>query len=110
MNDIKISVILPVYNVEKYLRKCIDSILNQTHINYELIIIDDGSTNNSGNIYDEYKLKDNRIQVIHQNNQGLSVARNVGIDLAKGKYITFIDSDDYIDKKYLETLYTIIKK
>lgn len=107
MND-KISIILPVYNVDKYLRKCIDSILNQTYKNFELIIIDDGSTDNCPSICDEYKLLDNRIQVIHQENKGLSAARNVGIDLSIGKYITFIDSDDYIDNKYLEILHKLI--
>ena len=107
MND-KISVILPVYNVEEYLRKCINSILNQTYKNFELIIINDGSTDNCPSICDEYKNIDNRIQVIHQENKGLSVARNVGIDLSKGKYITFIDSDDYIDSKYIEILYNLI--
>ena len=110
MNDIKISVILPVFNVEKYLNKCIDSILNQTFKYFELIIINDGSTDNSGTICNNYFKSDSRIKVINQENLGLSVARNKGIDLAKGKYITFIDSDDYIDSKYFEILYTIIEK
>ena len=107
MND-KISIILPVYNVANYLNKCMDSILNQTYSNYELIIIDDGSTDNSGKICDEYKLKDNRIQVIHQKNLGLSAARNKGINLSTGKYITFIDSDDFVDNQYIEILYKTI--
>ena len=106
MND-KISIILPVYNVEKYLNKCIDSILNQTYKNFELIIIDDGSTDNSSTICDSYK-NDSRVIVIHQDNKGLSVARNKGIDMSTGNYITFIDSDDYIDSKYIEILYNII--
>lgn len=93
----KISIIVPVYNVEKYLRKCIDSILNQTFKDFELILIDDGSTDESGKICDEYNLKDNRIKVIHKENGGLSSARNAGLDIAQGEYIGFVDSDDWIE-------------
>lgn len=92
-----ISVIIPVYNVEKYLDKCIDSIINQTYSNLEIILIDDGSTDNSGKICDKYALLDSRIKVIHKKNGGLSDARNVGIDNANGKYLMFVDSDDFID-------------
>ena len=88
MNNSKISIILPVYNVEPYLRKCINSILDQTYTNYELIIINDGSTDNSGNIIKEYK--DNRIIIVNQDNHGLSYSRNKGIELAKGKYIIIL--------------------
>lgn len=91
----KFSIIVPVYNVQKYLCKCLDSILNQTYKNYEIILIDDGSTDNSSVICDKYKLLDNRIRVIHKKNGGLSSARNVGICNAIGDYIIFIDSDDY---------------
>lgn len=108
MSNIDISIILPVYNVDKYLNKCIDSILNQSFKNFELIIIDDGSTDNSSLICENYLNTDNRIKVIHQENKGLSYARNVGINLANGKYIAFIDSDDYIDVNYLEVLHSII--
>lgn len=101
----KVSVIVPVYNVEKYLNRCIDSILNQTFRDFELILVDDGSTDQSGRICDEYKEKDNRIVVIHKTNGGLSDARNYGIDRAKGEYITFIDSDDWIKERYIEVLY-----
>lgn len=100
-----ISVIVPVYNVEKYLRKCIDSILSQTYTNLEIILVDDGSVDNSGRICDEYKEKDSRIVVIHKENGGLSSARNAGIDMAHGEYIGFIDSDDYIDSDMYEELY-----
>ena len=103
-----ISVIVPVYNVEKYLRRCIDSILNQTYQNLEIILIDDGSTDNSGAICDEYIKKDNRILVIHQENKGLAGARNSGLDIAKGKYIGCVDSDDYIHPEMYERLYNLI--
>lgn len=106
----KISVIVPVYNVEKYLSKCINSILDQTHKNLEIILIDDGSTDNSGKLCDEYYNKDKRIKVIHQKNGGLSVARNSGLEIATGEYIMFIDSDDYYEKKSCELLYNEIKR
>lgn len=105
MNDL-ISVIVPVYNVEKYLNRCVDSILLQTYKNLEIILVDDGSTDSSGNICDEYAKKDNRIQVIHKVNGGLSSARNAGLDIVNGKYISFIDSDDYIKNDMIESLYT----
>ena len=97
-----ISIIIPVYNVEKYLAKCIDSILNQAFTDWELILIDDGSVDQSGKICDEYACKDNRIKVTHKKNEGVSKARNTGITLAKGEYICFIDSDDWIDVNYLQ--------
>ena len=100
-----ISIIVPVYNVEKYLEKCIDSILNQSYQNLEIILIDDGSTDNSGSICDEYKKKDQRVQVIHQKNQGQSSARNAGLNIAKGSYIGFVDSDDWIEQNMYEKLY-----
>ena len=105
-----ISIIVPVYNVEKYLEKCIDSILNQSYQNLEIILIDDGSTDNSGSICDEYKKKDKRVQVIHQKNQGQSSARNAGLNIAKGSYIGFVDSDDYVEPDYLEQLLNNFKK
>lgn len=97
-----ISVIVPVYNVEPYLRKCLDSIVNQTYKNLEIILVDDGSTDNSGIICDEYDEKDKRIKVVHQINQGVSIARNVGLDLCSGDYITFVDSDDWCELDYFE--------
>ena len=105
MSTPKISVIIPVYNVEPYLRECLDSVVNQTLRDIEIICVNDGSTDNSGAILAEYKVRDKRIIVIMQENRGLSAARNVGIDAAKGKYIYFIDSDDYIDLDALEVLY-----
>ena len=103
-----ISVIVPIYNVEKYLNRCIDSILKQTYTNLEIILIDDGSPDNCPKICDQYKMKDTRIIVIHQVNSGLSGARNAGILKASGKYITFIDSDDYIHPILIEQLYTTL--
>ena len=99
-----ISVVVPVYNVEKYIDKCINSIINQTYKNLEIILVDDGSPDNCGNICDEYAKKDNRIIVIHKENGGVSSARNIGIKNAKGKWITFVDSDDWIENDYVEKL------
>ena len=101
-----VSVIVPVYNVEKVLHYCVDSILNQTYTDFELILVDDGSTDNSGMICDEYSKKDIRVAVVHIENGGVSKARNKGIELAKGDYICFVDSDDYISANYLEELIT----
>ena len=109
MNDL-ISVVIPVYRVEKYLERCVESVINQTYTNLEIILIDDGSPDNSGNMCDEYAKIDKRIKVIHKKNGGLSDARNVGIENSKGKYITFIDSDDYIEENYVEILYNTLKK
>lgn len=100
-----ISIVVPVYNVEKYLKRCIESILNQTYKNIEIILVDDGATDNSGKMCDDFLNLDNRIKVIHKRNGGLSDARNHGIEIAKGKYIGFIDSDDYIESKMYELLY-----
>ena len=101
----KISVIVPVYNAEKYLHRCIDSILAQTFTDFELLLIDDGSKDNSGKICDEYAAKDSRIRVFHKKNGGVSDARNWGIDRAKGDYIVFVDSDDYVEDCYLQVLH-----
>lgn len=106
----KISVIIPMYKVEKYLKKCIESVIKQTYTNLEIILVDDGSPDNCGEICEEYKKKDSRIKVIHKENGGLSDARNKGIDVATGKYVTFIDSDDFIEKNYVEFLYNLIQK
>lgn len=101
----KISVIVPVYNVEKYLHECIDSILAQTFTDFELILVNDGSQDNSGSICDEYSTKDKRITVIHQENQGQAAARNTALTISKGEWIHFVDSDDLIHAKMLEVLY-----
>ncbi len=105
-----ISVIVPVYNVEKYLPQCIDSILNQTEKNLEIILVDDGSLDNSGKICDEFSKKDDRIVVIHKKNNGLSSARNAGLEIAKGNYIGFVDSDDWLDKSMYEILLKLLKE
>ena len=107
---IEISVIVPVYNVDLYIEKCITSILEQTFTNFELILIDDGSIDESGNICEEFAKKDDRIVVIHKNNGGLSSARNAGLDISVGKYIMFVDSDDYIAKDALKTMYDIMEE
>ena len=100
----KISVIVPVYNVEQYLERCVDSIINQTYTNLEIILVNDGSTDNSGKLCDELAKKDERIRVIHKENGGLSDARNRGIDEAESDLVGFIDSDDYIDSDMYEVL------
>lgn len=109
MND-KISIIVPVYNVEDYLEECIESIINQTYKNIEIIIINDGSKDNSGVICDKYSKKDKRIRVLHQENKGLSVARNIGIKESTGKYISLIDADDVVHSKMIELMYREIEK
>lgn len=106
----KVSVIVPVYNVEKYLRKCVESIKNQTYQNLEIILVDDGSTDCSGKICDDLSQSDDRIVVIHKENGGLSDARNVGMDASSGDYIGFVDSDDYIDKDFYEILVANLEK
>ena len=105
MMDSLISIIIPVYNVEEYLRECLESVLVQTYQNLEIILVDDGSTDNSGSICDEYKKKDSRVKVIHKKNGGLSDARNAGLDICSGEYIGFVDSDDWISKEMYEHLY-----
>jgi len=105
-----ISIIVPIYNVEDYLVDCLENIVNQTYKNLEIILVDDGSPDNCGNICDEYAKKDNRIKVIHKENGGLSSARNVGLDIATGEYISFIDSDDFVSKDFIEKLYNLCKK
>lgn len=108
MSD-KVSIIVPIYNVEKYLPKCIESIINQTYKNLEIILVDDGSPDNCGAICDEYALKDNRIKVIHQKNSGVSVARNAGLAAATGKFIGFVDPDDFISPEMYEQMLETMK-
>ena len=106
----KISIVVPVYKVEKYIERCLKSILNQTFKEFELILVDDGSPDNCGKICDKYAEKDSRIKVIHKHNEGLSSVRNAGIEASIAKYIAFVDSDDYIDKNMYEILYNNIIK
>ena len=101
-----VSIIVPIYNVEQYISKCIESILAQTYRDFELILVDDGSPDNCGKICDEYAKQDSRVHVIHQENKGVSAARNAGISLAKGEYISFIDGDDYVEKDFFERIIT----
>lgn len=104
MNNPLISIIVPVYNVEKYIRPCLDSILSQTYTNWEAILVDDGSTDGSGAVCDEYVKRDNRFMVVHKENEGVSKARNLGIKQARGEYILFLDSDDLIKERCVENL------
>lgn len=105
-----ISVIVPAYNVEKYIARCLDSILSQTYTNLEVLLIDDGSTDSTGRICDDYARKDERVRVIHQENQGLAEVRNIGIREAKGEWIQFVDSDDWIEPETIETCYNLALK
>jgi len=106
----KISIIIPIYNSELYLKRCLDSIINQTYSNLEIILVNDGSIDNSYQLCLDYPKKDNRIKVFNQKNQGAGVARNLGLKNSTGDYITFIDSDDYIENDYIEYLYNLLVK
>ncbi len=106
-NSPSVSVIIPVYNVEQFLCECVDSVIAQIYNNIEIILVDDGATDNSGKMCDEYAHKDSRIKVIHRENGGLSAARNTGLDAATGEYIYFLDSDDYIHKETINTLVSL---
>ena len=110
MSEIIVSIIIPVFKAEKYINKCVDSITRQTFSDYEIILIDDGSTDRCPQICDEYAAGDNRIKVIHTENKGASAARNVGIEAAEGKYILFVDADDEIDSQMLDNLYNVAVK
>ena len=106
----KVSIIVPIYNVENFLEKSINSLINQTYYDIEIILIDDGSTDRSSKIIDEYAIKDSRIIAIHKKNTGVSDTRNVGLSKVSGKYITFIDADDYVEKDYIEEVMKVLKK
>lgn len=110
VKDEIISIIIPVYNVERYLKRCLDSVLMQTYSKLEIILVDDGSTDNSGVICDEYSCLDTRIKVIHKKNGGLSSARNEGMRHATGRFVAFLDSDDYIDPFMYETMLDVLMK
>lgn len=105
-----ISIIVPVYNVETYIETCVESLLNQTYKNIEVILIDDGSNDDSGDICDKCAEKSSKVRVHHKDNGGLSSARNVGLRIAKGSYVTFVDSDDYIEPFYVEKLYLLVEE
>lgn len=106
--QIKFSIIIPVYNVEQYLSRCIESVLSQSYNNFEIILVNDGSTDTSGSICDQYNEKDSRITVIHKNNEGVSIARNTGLNACLGSYITFLDSDDYICEDTLMAVFQLV--
>ena len=110
MQNPLVSIIVPIYKVEPYLRRCIDSIVNQTYTNLEIILVDDGSPDGCPQICDGYAAKDKRVVVIHKENGGLSDARNAGLDICKGEYISFVDSDDWVDEKYIKILLDIAIK
>ncbi|VYS80696.1 glycosyltransferase [Campylobacter ureolyticus] len=109
-NNPLISIVVPVYNVEKYLKKCIQSIVDQTYKNLEIILVDDGSSDNSGKICDEFAQKDNRIKVIHKINGGQADARNKALDIMNGEWVSFVDSDDFVSPYYIENLHYLISK
>lgn len=109
MENPLISIIVPVYNVEKYLERCVDSVVGQTYKNIEIFLVDDGSTDNSGEMCDCFEKNDSRIKVLHKKNGGLSDARNAALDIFSGEYVTFIDSDDYVSPQYIEILYNALK-
>ncbi len=108
--EVLVSIVVPVYKVEKYVEKCIKSLLNQTYYNIQIIVIDDGSPDKSGIICDKLSKKDARIEVVHKKNEGVSIARNTGIEIAKGEYICFVDSDDYVMPNYIENLVYSMEK
>lgn len=103
-----VSVIIPVYNVQDYLARCVDSVIAQSYCNLDIILVDDGSIDSSGDLCDHFALRDNRIRVVHKDNGGLSDARNAGLDIARGYYVTFIDADDYVHPQFIETLINTI--
>jgi len=105
-----ISVIVPVYNVEAYLKRCVECLLGQTYRNLEIILVDDGSPDNCPALCDAYGKQDGRIQVLHQKNAGLSGARNAGIGIAKGSYLAFVDSDDYVAPDFIQSLYELLRE
>lgn len=107
MRETLITVVVPAYNVEEYLPRCVESIITQTYQNLEIILVNDGSTDKSGEICEAYAKKDDRIKVIHKENSGPSESRNIGLETAKGEYITFIDADDFIHESYIERLYSL---
>lgn len=109
INDL-ISVIIPVYNVEKYLKDCVESVINQSYSNLEIILVDDGSTDDSGKLCDYYSKNDHRIKVIHKKNEGLGFARNSGLEISRGKFVTFVDSDDYVAENMISNLYENLMK
>ncbi|MBQ1689161.1 MAG: glycosyltransferase family 2 protein [Lachnospiraceae bacterium] len=110
MMEDKISIIVPVYKVENFVERCIKSVLNQTYTNWEMIMVEDGSPDGSGAICDSYAEKDSRIHVIHKENQGVAAARNTGLQMAKGTYIAFVDSDDYVHPDYLKVMMELQKE
>lgn len=105
-----VSIIVPVYQVKEYIGECVESLLAQTYTNLEILLVDDGSTDGSGELCDEYMRRDHRIKVVHQENRGLSAARNTGLDLATGEYVAFVDSDDTVLSAYIEKLFRLIRK
>lgn len=107
MKNVLVSIIIPCYNIEKYVEKCITSISNQTHNNIQIILVDDGSTDNTPEILDRLAVSDERMQVIHTKNAGVSAARNLGLEIACGNYIVFVDGDDYLSPDYVEYMLSL---
>ena len=109
MSSPKVSIVVPVYKVEEYIDRCLDSLLNQTLKDIEIILVDDGSPDNCPKICDEYAQKDARVRVVHKQNEGLGYARNSGMEVAVGEYIAFVDSDDFVDIRMFEELYDVAR-
>ncbi|WP_446424620.1 glycosyltransferase family 2 protein, partial [Mailhella sp.] len=110
MDSLMLTIIVPCYNAEKYIDRCLSSIYNQTYKNFECIVIDDGSTDNSATLCDKFSAKDSRFIIIHQENRGVSAARNAALDIARGEYIGFVDADDYIDVDHFELMLASAEK
>ena len=108
--SVTLSVVIPAYNIENYIGKCLDSVLAQTYQDYEIIVVNDGSTDKTGTVCDEYATKDSRIRVIHKENEGVSVARNAGIEMATGEYFLFFDGDDFMEPYTMEELYQVARE
>ena len=106
--DPLITVMIPMYNTEKYVKKCITSLFNQTYKNIEIIVVDDGSTDNSLRICENLAKRDHRLKILHQENRGVSAARNIALNESQGDYLVFVDSDDYVRKNYIRNLYRVI--
>lgn len=110
MHEDLVSIIVPVYNVEKFVEKCVKSLMNQTHKNIEIILVDDGSPNHSPEIIDRIAAEDQRVHVIHQQNRGVSAARNAGLQCASGEYVMFVDGDDWVDSDYVSYFLMLVSE
>lgn len=106
-NKPKVSVIVPIYNMERVLRRCLDSLVSQTEHDFEVILVDDGSTDNSADICEEYAGRDDRLRIVRKKNGGVCSARNAGLDIARGEYVACVDPDDFVDRDHIAAIYTL---